>query len=219
MAEGSQSKSRKRARSSLADRAGSGNPVKTKNGIITTGMRNTLNHSATEEDSITVVNPDQPANLITVASPQTVSPDLDSALQASIADEQPVGGLLGYVQESEKRQKRNHGKTASSDSPNASALPSTYKPAVNSLIRATNGLSSPSSAALTPSLRQSSRFQPSREESSRVGGQQTALIDTLPKMKQRQIFGLISGIQGGIDHLQKQLNLLQAAMGIEIDED
>ncbi|CAD6501229.1 BgTH12-01483 [Blumeria graminis f. sp. triticale] len=44
------------------------------------------------------------------------------------------------------------------------------------------------------------------------------LIDTLPRGKQRQVYGLISGIQGGIDHLQHELNSLKKALGID-DED
>lgn len=41
------------------------------------------------------------------------------------------------------------------------------------------------------------------------------LIDTLPKHKQRQVYGLVSGLQGGIDHLQRELNSLRRALGIE----
>lgn len=44
------------------------------------------------------------------------------------------------------------------------------------------------------------------------------LIDTLPKGKQRQVYGLVSGIQGGLDHLQRELNSLKRALGIN-DED
>jgi hypothetical protein len=50
------------------------------------------------------------------------------------------------------------------------------------------------------------------------GGQAVPLIDTFAKPKQRQIFGLISGIQGGIDHLQKQLDLLQRSLGLESEK-
>ena len=45
-----------------------------------------------------------------------------------------------------------------------------------------------------------------------------ALIDTLPKNKQRQVYGLVSGIQGGIEHLQRELDSLKRALGID-DED
>lgn len=41
------------------------------------------------------------------------------------------------------------------------------------------------------------------------------LIDTLPKVKQRQIFSLVSGLQGGIEHLQKELDTLKKALGID----
>ncbi|KAH6717203.1 hypothetical protein BKA61DRAFT_319526 [Leptodontidium sp. MPI-SDFR-AT-0119] len=46
----------------------------------------------------------------------------------------------------------------------------------------------------------------------------TALIDALPKNKQRQVYGLVSGLQGGIEHLQRELNSLKKALGIN-DED
>lgn len=52
------------------------------------------------------------------------------------------------------------------------------------------------------------------------------LIDTLPRKKQKQIFGIIGGIQSGIrsvrqqtEDLQKQLDLLQEALGIGSDGD
>ncbi|KAI9054989.1 hypothetical protein LZ554_002132 [Drepanopeziza brunnea f. sp. 'monogermtubi'] len=41
------------------------------------------------------------------------------------------------------------------------------------------------------------------------------LIDTLPKSKQRQVYGLISGIQGGIFTLQRELDSLKRALGID----
>lgn len=44
------------------------------------------------------------------------------------------------------------------------------------------------------------------------------LIDTLPKSKQRQIYALMSGLQGGIDNLQKQMNTLQAVFGIDTED-
>lgn len=42
-----------------------------------------------------------------------------------------------------------------------------------------------------------------------------ALIDTLPKNKQRQVYGLVSGLQGGIEHLQRELDSLKRALGID----
>ena len=42
-----------------------------------------------------------------------------------------------------------------------------------------------------------------------------ALIDSLPKSKQRQVYGLVSGLQGGIEHLQRQLDALKRAIGID----
>lgn len=46
-------------------------------------------------------------------------------------------------------------------------------------------------------------------------GYSTPVIDTLPKFKQRQVYSYISGLQGGIEHLEKQLNSLKALLGID----
>jgi len=46
----------------------------------------------------------------------------------------------------------------------------------------------------------------------------TPVIDTLPKPKQRQIYSIVSGLQGGIDHLQKQLDSLKTFLGVDDEE-
>jgi hypothetical protein len=45
-----------------------------------------------------------------------------------------------------------------------------------------------------------------------------ALIDTLPKTKQRQVYGVISGLQAGIEQLQRELGALKKSLGVG-DED
>ncbi|RDW79607.1 hypothetical protein BP6252_04245 [Coleophoma cylindrospora] len=45
-----------------------------------------------------------------------------------------------------------------------------------------------------------------------------SLIDTLPKKHQRNIYGIMSGLQAGIGHLQKELDNLKKTLGIESDE-
>lgn len=54
----------------------------------------------------------------------------------------------------------------------------------------------------------------------------TPLIDTLPRRKQKQIFGIIGGLQSGIrscqqqaESMQRQLDLLQSALGIDVEDD
>ncbi|KAF4624358.1 hypothetical protein G7Y89_g13813 [Cudoniella acicularis] len=54
----------------------------------------------------------------------------------------------------------------------------------------------------------------------------TPLIDTLPRHKQKRIFGIIGGIQSGIrsvrqqtNDLQHQLDLLQSELGIDTEDD
>jgi hypothetical protein len=48
-----------------------------------------------------------------------------------------------------------------------------------------------------------------------TGDDGIALIDTLPKSKQRQVYAVISGLQGGIEHLQRELDSLKRALGID----
>jgi hypothetical protein len=160
-----------------------------------------------------------------VALPQTASVDMDSLLQAEIADEN-TNGLLSYVHDVEKKQKKHH------NLPNAfqDRLPRYQEPPKdhhvmpgNSAFTAVNGIASSLSAG---SQVQQKVWPPMASKEIRVGApvqspkdgeRQPPFIDTLPKSKQRQIFGLISGIQGGIDHLQKQLRTLQASLGIEVE--
>lgn len=57
-----------------------------------------------------------------------------------------------------------------------------------------------------------------REETTLIEDGSVALIDTLPKNKQRQVYMLVSGLQSGINHLQSELEALKKALGID-DED
>ncbi|TVY23195.1 hypothetical protein LHYA1_G007765 [Lachnellula hyalina] len=60
-----------------------------------------------------------------------------------------------------------------------------------------------------------SQEQNKREETIMDDGGSGALIDALPKHKQRQVYGLISGLQGGIQHIQRELDSLKRALGID----
>ena len=62
---------------------------------------------------------------------------------------------------------------------------------------------------------QSSMEQAKREETVMDDRGSVALIDTLPKHKQRQVYGLVSGLQGGIQHIQRELDSLKRALGID----
>lgn len=58
----------------------------------------------------------------------------------------------------------------------------------------------------------------SRERREDTGGNDSgtgALIDSLPKNKQRQVYGVLSGLQAGIEHLQRELDALKRTMGVE----
>ena len=65
-----------------------------------------------------------------------------------------------------------------------------------------------------------------QSEARNVGHPATPLIDTLPRRKQKQIYQIIGGVQSGLrlvrqqtESMQKQLDLLQAALGIEDDDE
>lgn len=57
-----------------------------------------------------------------------------------------------------------------------------------------------------------------RYESIRSDRATIPVIDSFPKAKQRQIYSVVSGLQGGIDHLEKQLGSLKALLGIPDDD-
>lgn len=56
------------------------------------------------------------------------------------------------------------------------------------------------------------------DTSSHVPQPSNAAIDAFPKEKQRHIHGLLSRLQGNVDHLQQQLNFLKAVLGVPMDE-
>jgi hypothetical protein len=144
-------------------------------------------------------------------------------VQAQIVGEE-ANRLLGYVHNMEKKQKRYRNgfqdeSPRYNEPPNGDPVMRGYANGFRG-----NGPSSPLSAGSQP--HQNGRPQPASRDMTvgapaqyqNDGGQPVPIIDTLPKSKQRQIFGLISGIQGGIDSLQRQLNLLQDSLGIDRDE-
>lgn len=184
--------------------------------------------SAKDSTTVNLINnqngSQQPA--ADAASPKTTSSDMDSLLQAQIAREEP-NGLLGYIHNLEKKRKRYqklpNGVYDGLQRFNEASKDHTVMPGYGAGLRAANGAPSPLTAGSQPP--QNGWPQPASRDMQveatakfhNDGGQPAPLIDTLSKSKQRQIFGLISGIQGGIDHLQKQLNLLQACLGIELE--
>lgn len=63
--------------------------------------------------------------------------------------------------------------------------------------------------------RQNSVREQARREDTFNDDGSVALIDTLPKSKQRQVYGLVSGLQNGIQGLQRELDSLKKALGID----
>lgn len=59
------------------------------------------------------------------------------------------------------------------------------------------------------------RYQSTETEREQQRSQKVPLIDTFSKTEQRQVYGLIHGLQGGIDALNKQLGTLKGLLGID----
>ncbi len=172
-----------------------------------------------------------------MASPQAISlgTDLDTLLQAEIAREQSSG--QHDVIHTEKKQYKPHNPSqpnvARARGPLIDTAPSPYS---NQARKVIPDASSPRDPAHIPTERHWPVHHPLAEEKKSVTpGYATAaptqdlsgyskiaptpMIDTLPKAKQRQLFSVISGLQGSIDHLKKQLDSLKAVLGIDDDED
>lgn len=86
------------------------------------------------------------------------------------------------------------------------------QPRAASISQASNGVESSGG-----SLRKNSEHERKSEEGAAVEEAGT-LIDALPKNKQRQVYGLLSGLQGGIEHLQRELDSLKKALGIDEED-
>lgn len=149
-------------------------------------------------------------------SPLPSSPDLDTLLQAEIARDESSG--LEHVHQMGKKQKTQH-----HNSHDDVARPDRFvreskakEPHHNARITEDLVVTSPRDRDPHPKVW---NVQPVAQQdwAGSIKDEQNPVIETLSKAKQRQIYGLISGLQGEIDHLQKQLNLLRTLLGIEFD--
>jgi len=168
-----------------------------------------------------------------VSTPQAISPgtDLDTILQAEIAREQASG--YHDVMTTEKKGLKPHNPSqpnvARARGPPIATASSLYPDEPRKVIP---DASSPRDPAHIPTERHWPVQHPLAEGKNSVtpgyatiqdtsGYTKTALtpmIDTLPKAKQRQIYSVISGLQGSIDHLKKQLDSLKAVLGIDVED-
>jgi hypothetical protein len=158
------------------------------------------------------------------------SPDLDTLLQAEIArDQSPERSE--YVQPAEKKQKKKPRQELVPSRANEARArgPTLTTPGLYSndhgLIIDGQRLAGPVIVQRGWHAQYSNREQQSLtpstpalpERSSAAKEASAPIIDTFPKPKQRQIYAIVSGIQGGIDHLQKQLDALKTMLGIEAE--
>ena len=179
------------------------------------------------------VEPSHTSSFSPVASQAiSLSTDLDTLLQAEIAREQSSGqrDIIHTEKKQYKRHNPSRPNVARARGPIIGADPSPYSNEARKFIPDASSSRDPTAIPTErPVLPWPQAL--SEEKKSVTSGSttlqylsgysktpSTPMIDTLPKAKQRQIFSVISGLQGGIDHLQKQLDALKALLGID-DED
>lgn len=150
--------------------------------------------------------------------------------------------LLKYVQEKQNPPngtKRHHMLYRAQRVDEAGSIPS--PPVMNSYLPPPHVLTANSGHADSPSISPSTQLRQSYPQARAYSGYQnssstsqverivghpaTPLIDTLPRKKQKQLYQIIGGISSGLrnvreqtDMLQRQLDSLSAALGIDEDE-
>jgi len=152
------------------------------------------------------------------------SPDMDSILQAEIAqqegEEEPE-----YIQSAEKKETIvYHSNPAQNTFVKVNGSSGATKPyqSIYSANVLSLDINTPVSAA--PSVHPGKHSDHpvasagSTLATSAHGLSAPHLIDDFPKSKQREIYAITSGIQGGIENLQNQLDLLRGALGIDYEE-
>ncbi|PVH82697.1 hypothetical protein DL98DRAFT_513790 [Cadophora sp. DSE1049] len=154
--------------------------------------------------------------------PRSTSPDLDMLLQAEIAREQseePDSPVRVDIQPSQRPSQPNVARPRGPAK--ATAAPSPYQ------FYSENQRSNP--APLPPrdaapmsqtGNETSTSFSATWQNSSsnNTKGPSLSIIDSLPRAKQRELYGIISQCQGGIDNLQRQLSSLKSFLGIDDEE-
>jgi hypothetical protein len=179
-------------------------------------------HIQTVSYSSPYAQPDQPL---------PTSPDLDTLLQAEIArDQLSSQSEDAHPKEKKQKQKKPRQELVPSRANEARARGPTLTPLGqysndHRLIIDGQRLAGPVIVERGWHAQYTNREQQSvtpstpalPEHSSTAKEASAPIIDTLPKPKQRQIYAIVSGIQGGIDHLQKQLDALKTLLGIEAE--
>lgn len=159
-------------------------------------------------------------------APEPESPDLDTLLQAEIAREH-ASGPPENVLAVEKRAPRPRSAVPHT-APEASGS-RTWTPANQPLTDNQGALpnvsrsrdAAPVTAARWAAIKDPQPMTPGSSivpEYTGQGAVGAALIDTFPKTKQRHIYGVIGGLESGIDHLNAQVISLKALLGIDVDD-
>ncbi len=151
------------------------------------------------------------------SSPQTGetlpnSPDLDTLLQAQIALEQ----------EPQKTKQKRQSKSLPNAPRSSATGPRSHKNVANLI---TSSSASRQGDAIQNDgaqvLNEQKPYAPMKhtyQHSSSAAAISLPVIDTFPKAKRRQVYAFVSGLQSGIQNLQKDLDSLRSLLGIDEDE-
>ncbi|KAH7384866.1 hypothetical protein BKA64DRAFT_711986 [Cadophora sp. MPI-SDFR-AT-0126] len=154
--------------------------------------------------------------------PRSTSPDLDMLLQAEIAREQseePDSPVRVDIQPSQRPSQPNVARPRGPAK--ATAAPSPYQFYSENLKSNTGLLSSRDAAPMSQTGNETSTPSSATWQNRPTNittGPSLSVIDSLPRAKQRELYGIISQCQGGIDNLQRQLSSLKYALGIDDEE-
>jgi hypothetical protein len=159
--------------------------------------------------------------------PEPDSPDLDTLLQAEIAREHASGPPENVM--AVERRAPPPRSAIPHTAPEASGSSSAWTPANQPLTDNQGALpnvsksrdAAPVAAARWAAIKDPRPTTPGSSTMPEYAGQGAAgaaLIDTFPKTKQRHIYGVIGGLESGIDHLNAQVVSLKALLGIDVDD-
>ncbi|KAH7313060.1 hypothetical protein BKA65DRAFT_151257 [Rhexocercosporidium sp. MPI-PUGE-AT-0058] len=152
--------------------------------------------------------------------PQSASPDLDMLLQAEIAREQsgePDSPVRVDLQPSQHPSQPNVARPRGPSK--GTVAPSPYQLYAENHRSKADTLLPRDAAPMSQTGNETSTPLPAtwQSRSSKTQVTPMSVIDSLPKAKQRELYGIISQCQGGIDHLQRQLESLKSLLGIDDD--
>ncbi|KAF8857947.1 hypothetical protein BDZ45DRAFT_726411 [Acephala macrosclerotiorum] len=159
-------------------------------------------------------------------SPVPMSPDLDTLLQAEIAREED-DDQQEYTALVERKPRRQRHSQHARSTPAGPLSTSTWTPTNqttteplpnSSKARDAAPMATSGWAAVNDQKTMTGSSSALANPSTPANGIGMALIDTFPKAKQRQFYGVVSGLSVGIAHLNTQLVTLKELLGIDAED-